>query len=238
MWLQGLLRYTMTPLRSRTNSMHDRGADMSAEHKNVPHPGPFAAESPEERVEKLRAKAAEKAGGAMSFYEGDDVPEEVLEKFWEGVIRFDETSPKPLDVLRDEDLVMPPADELDDEGIHKKLWDIIFAMSMHRWYLQQTDHLSDRELYRELIEYLLLEVTSSTSPDTNMHIDILGGCSEHDLWLCARYYWDESFREDWLERFPDTELPERIDPPYDRDRHLPRPSGPGYPRPDGPPVVM
>ena len=135
-----------------------------------------------------------------------------VKKFWESVIRFDETSPKPLDVLRDEDLVMPPADELDDEGIHQKLWDIIFAMSMHRWYLQQTDHLSDRELYRELVEYLLLEVTPSTSPDTNMHIDILGGCSEHDLWLCARYYWAESFREDWLERFPDAELPERIDP--------------------------
>jgi hypothetical protein len=44
-----------------------------------------------------------------------------------------------------------------------------------------------------------------------------------------KYYADEEWRRQFQEEFPDFQMPEHEDPPYDRDRLLPQPNydGPG-----------
>ncbi len=46
----------------------------------------------------------------------------------------------------------------------------------------------------------------------------VSGCIEIGL----KYYDDEEERVRWRESFPDDPIPEHEDPPYDRDRHLPK----------------
>jgi hypothetical protein len=51
------------------------------------------------------------------------------------------------------------------------------------------------------------------------HMDILGGWSNEDMEVFLRYYADEETRQEWGE--DGRILPERADPPSDRDRFLP-----------------
>jgi hypothetical protein len=52
---------------------------------------------------------------------------------------------------------------------------------------------------------------------------MLGGCSEEDNRLYLKYYADDASRKQWHRDFPDDPLPAHQDPPYDRDRLLPKP---------------
>jgi hypothetical protein len=54
-------------------------------------------------------------------------------------------------------------------------------------------------------------------------IDLVSSGSDEDNELYLKYYADEQTREQWTEDFPDMEIPERVQPPYDRDRLLPQP---------------
>jgi hypothetical protein len=55
------------------------------------------------------------------------------------------------------------------------------------------------------------------------HIQMLGSCSEEDMLLYLKYYADDAFRRYWHKDFPKDPIPRHEDPPYDRDRLLPKP---------------
>jgi hypothetical protein len=86
--------------------------------------------------------------------------------------------------------------------------------------------LSDRELYeflwrdalREAIKDLPLTATSV------WHIDLVGSGSAEDTNLYLKYYASEDIRQQWTADFPEDEMPEHEEPPFDRDRHLPQAS--------------
>ena len=120
---------------------------------------------------------------------------------------------------------MPPADTLGDGELTAKLWEVIHALAARATYLYRTDHLGDRELYEHLTEESLHEPGPILHPSwgTSCTIDMLGGCSEEDLYLSRKYYEDEEERRFWAERFPEDDMPPHEVPPYDRDRHLPCP---------------
>jgi hypothetical protein len=84
--------------------------------------------------------------------------------------------------------------------------------------------LSDRQLYTELWGEILREpmVLMPDEASFACHIDMIGSGSEEDMLLYMKYYADERERRSWLEEWPDDRLPEHEDPPYDRDRTLPR----------------
>jgi hypothetical protein len=92
-------------------------------------------------------------------------------------------------------------------------------------FVEQTDHLSDRELYTHLWTESLREETKATALNANSayHIQILGGCSEEDMQLYLKYYAEDDFCEQWQKDWPNDPIPAHEDPPYDRDRLLPKP---------------
>ena len=161
--------------------------------------------------------------GKMSSSDTSNLPLDVQESFWRRVVETEEapttTLTRELEALG---VPLPAPDSLDDEQTQSALWIVIDALSGLHVYLEQTDHLSDRELYRLLIDELLPEEMDALG-DGNWHMPILGGCSLADLQLYLKYYADTKFREFWKLDFPDDDIPAHVDPPYDRDQHLPRP---------------
>ncbi|WFB35239.1 hypothetical protein P3T73_13820 [Kiritimatiellota bacterium B12222] len=120
---------------------------------------------------------------------------------------------------------LPPPNVLDDECLHLKVWEVIHALSELRVFLENTGHLSDRELYQKLWSDSLNEFTWDMSHCCNgaMHLDLLGSGSEEDTRIWLAYYADDMQREEWLEQFPDEELPDQKKLACDRDQHLPQP---------------
>jgi hypothetical protein len=118
-------------------------------------------------------------------------------------------------------------ESMDDEQLAAKLSEVIEALAGMRVFLSQTDHLSDRELYTLLWSDTLQESVKDMPLDESSawHIDLLSGDGEEDTRLYMKYYADEETRQRWLADFPDDEVPPHEEPPFNRDRHLPRAHG-------------
>jgi hypothetical protein len=188
---------------------------------------PVAEPSQEQRIEKLQERIAELSGKAMIFEGDEELDPDIQESFLENVVAMEESGfSVPAEMLKQGGLVLPPAEELDDEAVHDKLWEMVHAMALRNMFVTSTNHLSDRELYVELTEHL--EEESFMGPAVprrgfNFVIDLVSSGSDEDNDLYLKYYADEQTREQWSKDFPDEAMPERVQPPYDRDRLLPQP---------------
>lgn len=180
------------------------------------------------RIEKLKKQIEEVAGEQISFDETADCAPELEEAFLENVLALETQGfVRPFDALVQAGLSLPPPDELNDKTLTAKLWEVIRALGERRLYLEQTNHLSDRALYSWLWQDALREELMGFGlPFGHCHIDVLGGCSEEDINLQMRYYASEKQRADFCVEFPDFSMPLREEPPFDRDRHLPKPEPP------------
>jgi len=180
----------------------------------------------EKKIAELKRQAQELAGGKMLEGEAEDTPPEIAEGFWRHVVDY-EKAPWTTNFkqLEEAGIQLPAPETLDDEQVTKKLWEVIRALALLRVFLEQTDHLSDRELYTELWSDLLREEVKAMPPDPDgaWHLSPLGGCSDEDMQLDMKYYADDDWRRRFQEEFPDFQMPQHEDPPYDRDRLLPQP---------------
>ena len=178
------------------------------------------------KIAELKRQAEELAGGKMVEGELEECPPEVTEQFWEQVVAY-EKAPWTTNFkqLQESGMELPAPETLNDEQLTKKLWEVIHGLALLRVFLDDTDHLSDRELYTELWSDILREEVKAVPPDEDgaYHVSPLGGCSEEDIQLQMKYYADENWRRQWQEDFPDFPMPDHEDPPYDRDRFLPQP---------------
>src|SRR5712692_676133 len=185
-----------------------------------------AREDRKTRIEQLKHRAKELAGGQMISFASDDRPSAIEEKFWERVVAFEQAQwITPFAILVNGGLSLPPPDELDDVQLAAKLWEVINGLALLGTYLHNTNHLSDRELYKDLWNDSLREevVLQPDNPDFACHIDLVGNGSEEDTLIYMRYHADEDERRWWSEEWPDDALPDREQAPFDRDRHLPTP---------------
>lgn len=177
------------------------------------------------RINELKHRAEELAGGEVFSHENPDAPPGMVEAFWERVVRYEEAEwTSDAEQMAKGGYVPPHPDELTtDEAVHAALWELIRHLAARRTYLSSTDHLTDRELYELLVFELLHEANKDVDiPGMNCHLDILGGCSEEDLQLSMRYYADDEYRAEWAKDWPDFVMPPKEKPPYDRDRLLPK----------------
>lgn len=135
---------------------------------------------------------------------------------------FDGTEPGdiPLAVLRERGIEMPDDATLDDEQVHRRLWEVIVAMKAIGLVIEFTNHLSDRELYRCLGEALKEETILTDDPNSAWHLSPIGSGSEEDNEIYLRYYADEEERRRWAE--DGVTVPPKEPLPFDRDRLLPQ----------------
>lgn len=158
----------------------------------------------------------------MTLIEDDEIDLiaelERIDRFFEG----EEAGEIPLEVLRADGLDIPQVPPDDATALRAKLLEIIEAMFEVGIVVESTDHLSDAELYRFLVDDALLHETIISMAGGTWHISPIGSGSgsEEDNAIYLRYYADDDYREQWHRDFGDP-LPPKEKPPYDRDRLLP-----------------
>ena len=176
----------------------------------------------EKRIEKLKAQL-ETLGEGISDHSG--LSADMEEEFLKHILAFETAEPTSLlQWLENAGQDVPPPDELDDTQLHTRLWEVINRMASLGAYLHNTNHLSDRELYAYLFEDGLREdaVLFPDNPGYVYGLDLLGSGSEEDMQLYMKYFADEAYRAEWKEDFPGLEMPPHEDPPFDRDKDLPK----------------
>src|SRR5882724_7028147 len=96
---------------------------------------------------------------------------------------------------------------VDDFQLRGRLWEFIYALAGRRFWVDNTDHLSDRELYVWLHDVWFNEEVADIPPEAewNSHVDPTSDDMNRGrfpaTWL--RYYADAADREDWSKDFPD-----------------------------------
>jgi hypothetical protein len=183
----------------------------------------------EHHAQRARIRALSKK---LQLPDNDPVPSKSLDSL-ESTLRYlatidEEPSSTFARQLITDGVALPPPDSLRPDEIDATLQNVIIGLARRRTFLSYTNHLSNDELYRLLWEETLNEAThelDDSMGDCACHIDLLSDGSEQSNLLRLQYYADELERNDWLDGFPDDTLPPHLDPPYDRDRHLPQRSG-------------
>jgi len=177
----------------------------------------------EVRIAKLREEIERLGGSAMTL---EDLPADVEEEFLRHVLEYEMAEPISLfRLLENAGLEIPDPDGFEQEALPAKLREIIERMASLGAYLVHTDHLSDAELYNYLYTDGLREeaVLFPENPGYAYTIDLTGSGSETDNQIYLRHYADDEHRKQWATDWPDDLLPVHKDPPFDRDRHLPKP---------------
>ncbi len=64
-------------------------------------------------------------------------------------------------------------------------------------------------------------VMQPDNADFACYIDLVGIGSEEDLYIYLKYYADEDEWSQWAKDWPGERIPDREEPPFDRDRFLP-----------------
>jgi len=153
-----------------------------------------------------------------------DDPEDLHDLFLKQVAAYEEREESTLfDLLPQSGIPLPSPDELSDEEIVRKLWDVIHGLAQFGTFLHNTNHLSDRDLYIYLWSDALREPAVLMPEDASYayHIDLVGSGSEEDIHLYLKYYASNKERRQWLKDWPADPMPDHEKPPYDRDRRLP-----------------
>jgi hypothetical protein len=177
------------------------------------------------RIAKMRRDLDELSGGAMIIGRFRDGSPSLDEAFLEEVCEFEKAEQNTnFNRLVQLGVEITSPSKLDDVSLEKKLHEVIGGLVTIRCFLEQTDHLSDRELY----EWLWSDGLREETPDLTQiggawHMSPIGSSNDEDTVIFLTYYASEKERERWQEEFPRDALPPRHPLPYDRDRNLPRP---------------
>ena len=135
------------------------------------------------RIEKMKRELDDLAAGSMISGSFADVPPNLEEAFLGRVCEFEKA---PYDTnfnrLVQCGVEMIPPAELDKTNLHSKLQEVLGALATVHCFLEQTDHLSERELYTWLWSDALREETPDLSHlGWAWHISPIGGCDEQDV---------------------------------------------------------
>lgn len=102
------------------------------------------ATAQETRIEALKDRAQQNAGGTMRSWESDELSAGQREDFWRRLMDY-ENAPLVTDAqrLREAGIELPDAETMDDSQLTEKLWQVIDELARMRVFITSTDHLSD-----------------------------------------------------------------------------------------------
>lgn len=131
---------------------------------------------------------------------------------------------RPVDKLNQIGASLLPPDELTDETLTSKLWELLHNLACTGFFVLHTNHLSDRELYAELWRRGLRDEALLPGKIKNggWYHDFIGSGSEEDIQLDLRYYASNEERAQHSTDWPDIPLPPKETAPYNRDCRSPK----------------
>ena len=179
-----------------------------------------------QRISEIKDRLQQIAGGRMLAAEFDGLDAKTQQVFWERVLDVESTPlTTDFDRLLKAGVALPEPASLDDASVTARLWEVISSLAGMRVFLEDTNHLSDRDLYTHLWHRSLREEIPEQPEDGESvwHVQVLGTDSDDGAYLYLKFYADEKSRTEWQAEWPDYIMPPHEDPPYDRDRHLPQP---------------
>jgi len=109
------------------------------------------------------------------------------------------------------------SENLSDEEVSRALTNLIWSLADVHVYIEDTDHLSDRELYKELLDYCDEPTACIVGmPDASIHWSPIGGWSAEDLQVWFRYYATPEERAEHSAQYPEDPMPPSELPPHPR----------------------
>ncbi|NBB79044.1 MAG: hypothetical protein GVY36_06295 [Verrucomicrobia bacterium] len=180
------------------------------------------------RIAELQAELASLTGEPIRRHLADDTEVDSLESWKAGLDAIESGSSMPLyDILQLRRKFIPtPLSCLKDRGtLSEQLWLLIYALATIRVFIDETDHLSDPELYDLLLNKLLPQATTLLPEGSGWNCrysvcDLSDDGDPHQS-CYLRYYADDATRHMIAEEYPGATLPPKEEPPYDRDAFLP-----------------
>ena len=123
-------------------------------------------------------------------------------------------------LLKARGIKVVPAAKLNDAQLTAALREVIDALAAERIYLENTDHLSDRELYERIRRDVLTRSYAVAGDNWDAHdfSDVYDDVTR-DIYLT--HYADDISRKMYEEN--GVAVPPKRPTPYDRDKTLPRP---------------
>ena len=124
----------------------------------------------------------------------------------------------PAQQLTEQNIPLLPPAEITDETLTPILWELLHNLALRGFYVQHSDHLSDRELYAELWERGLRDPAHlpGRNPRGGWFHDFLGSWGEDDMQLWLRYYATDNDRARHAKDYPKDKLPPKEKPPCNR----------------------
>ena len=177
------------------------------------------------RIEKLKDEIAEATGGEMQETKMADIPPAIEEAYLEQVRDLERAGwQRPMDELTKHHTAPLPPDELTDEALTPRLWELLHHLACRGFYVLHTDHLSDRAIYETLWKKGLREeaILPGRSRTGGYFYDTIGSYGPEDMEVFHRYYETEKARARHLAEFPDSTPPPRERPPFSREWRLPK----------------
>ena len=177
------------------------------------------------RIENLREEIAETTSGEMHETKFAEIPPALEEAYLQQIRDIERDGwHRPMDELAKHHAAPLPPEELTEEALPSHLWQLLHNLACRGFYVQQTNHLTERALYEVLwIRGLRQEaILPGRSRTGGYFYDTIGSYSPEDLVIYQRYYQDEASRAQDQERSPHDILPPRETPPHSRDWRLPQ----------------
>src|SRR5215210_7405073 len=162
----------------------------------------------EPQSDKVGPEDEERSAEAL-VWESEESSPEARAQFWLSAAAYEQApSTTHFQLLEESGIELPSPESMDDERLATKLWEVIEGLARLRVFLNQTDHLSDRELYETLWHDVLREAIKDLplAAASAWHIDLAGNSSIEDTNIYLKYYDGENIRRQWEADVADDEM--------------------------------
>lgn len=132
---------------------------------------------------------------------------------------------RPMDLLQRHGANLLPPDEHTDDTIGAAVWELLHELACLGFYVQHTDHLSDRDLYATLWRDILREpvmLPQCCDYEAVAYYDFIGSGRQDAEQLRLRFYSTDEERAKGSLKDPHLSLPPREKPVACRDWRLPK----------------